>query len=232
MVAVGGCMTESSTASGLAIDVFADVICPWCYIGERRLTRALARRPGVAAARRWRPFQLQPHLPAEGVAWPDFVRTKFGGFERARPMFERVAGVGATVGATFDFARIANSPNTADAHRLILLAAEHGDEWPLVDRLFRAHFAEGRDIGDVETLAELAESVGVDRDEVRRYFASDRNRGVVSRSQQTAQELGINGVPFFVFGGRYGLSGAQPEEVLTRAIDLIATDTLAGDYPR
>jgi predicted DsbA family dithiol-disulfide isomerase len=225
-------MTASSTVSGLAIDVFSDVVCPWCYIGDRRLTRALAQRSGVPVVRRWRPFQLQPHIPRHGLAWGDFVRTKFGGFDRARPLFERVTAVGESVGATFDFARIANSPNTADAHRLILFAAERGDEWPLVDRLFRAHFAEGRDIGDIETLAELAQSVGADGAEVRRYLATDRNRGAVSQSQQTAQELGIGGVPFFVFGGRYGVSGAQPEEILTRAIDLIATDTLAGDYPR
>jgi predicted DsbA family dithiol-disulfide isomerase len=225
-------MTASSTATGVAIDVFADVVCPWCYIGERRLQRALAQRPGVPTTRRWRPFQLQPHMPHEGIDWPEFIRAKFGGPERARAAFDRVTGVGASVGATFDFDRVANAPNTGDAHRVILLAAEHGDEWPLVDRLFRAHFAEGRDIGDAETLAELAGSVGLEPAEVRRYLASNRNGDVIAQSQRTAEELGITGVPFFVFGGRYAVSGAQPEEVLTRAIDLVSTDTLAGDQPR
>jgi predicted DsbA family dithiol-disulfide isomerase len=225
-------MTSSSTATRVAIDVFADVVCPWCYIGERRLEGALAQRPGVSTTRRWQPFQLQPHMPRAGIDWPEFIRTKFGRPERARAIFDRVTGVGASVGATFDFDRVAKAPNTADAHRLILLAAERGDEWPLVDGLFRAHFAEGRDIGDAETLAELAASVGLDQAEARRYLASDRNRDAVVQSQRTAEELGITGVPFFVFGGRYAVSGAQPEDVLTRVIDIVATDTLAGHQPR
>jgi predicted DsbA family dithiol-disulfide isomerase len=225
-------LTELSTLSGLVIDVFADVVCPWCFIGERRLARALARRPGVTAVRRWRPFQLQPHLPPEGIAWADFVRTKFGGPERARPIFDRVTAVGSTVQATFDFDRVANAPNTANAHRLILFAAERGDEWRLVERLFRAHFADGLDIADSATLVDLAVDVGLDRTSVRRYVASDRNCDAIARSQLTAERLGITGVPFFIFGGRHVISGAQAEDALTRAIDLVSTDTLAGDYPR
>jgi predicted DsbA family dithiol-disulfide isomerase len=220
-------MTESSTVRALSIDVFADVVCPWCYIGDRRLERALAQRRGLAAVRRWRPFQLQPHMPRAGIPWPDFVRTKFGGPEQARPIFERVAAVGETVGARFDFKRIANAPNTVDAHRLILLAAERGDEWALVDRLFQAHFAEGCDIGDVETLAELATAVGLARDEARSYLTGRRNRDAVDASQRAADELGVTGVPFFVFAGRYGVSGAQPEELLTHVIDRASDDTLA-----
>jgi predicted DsbA family dithiol-disulfide isomerase len=216
-------MTESSTVTGLAIEVFADVVCPWCYIGEKRLERALARRPGLEVTRRWRPFQLQPLLPAAGLPWSDFVRSKFGGFERAKPAFDRVTAVGATVGVTFDFDRIARAPNTADAHRLILLAAERGDEWPLVDRLFRAHFAEGRDVGDIETLAELAADAAFDSDAVRRYLAGEQNREAVVASQRAAQELGVTGVPFFVFGGLYAVSGAQREEVLMEAVGRAAS---------
>jgi predicted DsbA family dithiol-disulfide isomerase len=225
-------MTTSSTAAGVAIAVFADVVCPWCYIGERRLERARGRRRGLSTTRRWRPFQLQPHMPREGIAWADFIRTKFGGPERARAIFDHVTGVGASVGAAFDFDRVANAPNTADAHRVILFAAERGDEWLVVDRLFRAHFAEGRDIGDAETLVELAANVGLDAAEVRRHLASDEKRDAVVRSQRMAEELGITGVPFFVFAGRYAVSGAQPEDVLTRAIDLVSTDTLVGRQPR
>jgi predicted DsbA family dithiol-disulfide isomerase len=225
-------MTASSAATGVAIDVFADVVCPWCYIGERRLERALAKRRGIPTSRRWRPFQLQPRTPREGIPWPEFIRTKFGGRQQARAIFDRVTGVGATVDATFDFDRVATAPNTADAHRVILLAAERGDEWPLVGRLFRAHFAEGRDIGDAATLAELAGNVGLDAADVRRYLASDRNRDAVAQGQQTAEEIGVTGVPFFVFAGRYAVSGAQPEDVLTRAIDLVSIDTLAGNQPR
>ncbi len=212
-------MTKSSTATELAIDVFADVVCPWCYIGERRLERALARRPDLQVTRRWRPFQLQPAMPAAGIPWAEFVRTKFGGSERARPMFERVTAVGASVGASFDFARIVNAPNTADAHRLILLAADGGDEWPLVDRLFRAHFAEGRDVGDRDTLVEIAWESGLDGDAARRLLAGDANRDSVAQSQRFAEEVGISGVPFLIFGGTYAVSGAQPEAVLLQAIE-------------
>jgi predicted DsbA family dithiol-disulfide isomerase len=211
-------VTETSTATRLTIDVFADVVCPWCYIGEKRLERALAERPQLEVTRRWRPFQLQPHLPAGGLPWPDFVRAKFGGFQHANPLFERVATIGAAVGATFDFGRIFNAPNTADAHRLILFAAEAGDEWPLVERLFRAHFAEGRDVGDRETLAELAGAAGLDAEAARRYLAGEQNRDAVTQSQRAAAHLGVSGVPFFVFGGRYAVSGAQPESVLLAAI--------------
>ena len=212
-------MTESSTATGLAIDVFADVVCPWCYIGEKRLERALAQRPELQVTRRWRPFQLQPGMPAAGVDWSDFVRSKFGGFDRARPMFDRVREIGAGVGATFDFGRVFNAPNTAEAHRLILLAAEQGHEGPLVDRLFRAHFAEGRDVGDRQTLVELGREAGIDAAVARDYLAGERNRDAVAQSQRSAEELGVSGVTFFVFGGVYAVSGAQPEEVLIRAID-------------
>jgi predicted DsbA family dithiol-disulfide isomerase len=212
-------MMESTTAAGLAINVFADVVCPWCYIGEKRLERALAQRPGLQVTRRWRPFQLQPSMPDAGVAWADFVRSKFGGFDRARPLFDRVTEIGATVGATFDFARIFNAPNTANAHRLILLAAERDDEWPVVERLFRAHFAEGRDVGDQATLVGIAHDAGIEPDAARRYLTSDRNRDAVVQSQRSAGELGVGGVPFFVFGGLYAVSGAQPEAVLLEAID-------------
>jgi predicted DsbA family dithiol-disulfide isomerase len=212
-------MTESTTATGLTIDVFADVVCPWCYIGKERLERALAQRRGVDVTRRWRPFQLQPHLPAAGMAWSDFVGSRFGGFERASPMFERVTSIGASAGVTFDFGRVAAAPNTTDAHRLILLAAEAGDEWPLVDRLFRAHFADGRDVGDRETLAELAADAGLGAEDVRRYLAGDRNRHAVADSQRAAEQVGVTGVPFFVFAGMYAVAGAQSEEVLMQAID-------------
>jgi predicted DsbA family dithiol-disulfide isomerase len=216
-------MTESSAAPGLAIDVFADVVCPWCYIGERRLERALAQRPAVQTVRRWRPFQLQPQMPAAGIPWADFMRSRFGGAERARPMFDRVASIAATVGLALDFDKVFNAPNTTDAHRVILFAAEHGPEWPLVDRIFRAHFAEGRDVGDRRTLAELAADVGLEAKEVGQYLASDRHRDSVRESQREAERLGVRGVPFFVVDGRYAVSGAQLEEVFLEAIDR-ATD--------
>jgi predicted DsbA family dithiol-disulfide isomerase len=168
-------------------------------------------------------------MPADGIPWPEFVRTKFGGPEPARPLFDRVTAVGAAVGAAFDFDNVFNAPNTAEAHRLILFAAEHGDEWPLVERLFRAHFAEGRDVGNRETLAEIAASSGLDATDARSYLAGDRNRDAVTESQRAASRLGVTGVPFFVFGGAYAVSGAQPEEILLEGVDRAVVEAGPSD---
>jgi predicted DsbA family dithiol-disulfide isomerase len=209
----------------MVIDVYADIVCPWCYIGTRRLASAIAQRPGVPVERHWRPFQLQPALPKAGVAWPEFVERKFGGAERAREVFARVASVGAADGIAFDFERVAGAPNTRDAHRLILFAGREGREWELADALFAAYFARGRDLGDHEQLAEVAASVGLSRATARDYLAGDEGGAEVDASQREAYQAGVTGVPFYVLDGRYALSGAQPLEVFLRALDL------AGEAP-
>ncbi len=204
----------------MIVEVYADIVCPWCYIGARRLAMALAQRPDLRVERHWRPFQLQPDMPKAGLAWPEFVESKFGGFERARSAFARVTAVGAADGIEFDFERIANAPNTRDAHRLILLAAREGCEWELADALFAAYFTQGRDLGDHEQLAEVAASVGLSRAEALAYLASDEGGAEVDASQQEAYQTGVTGVPFYVLDGRYALSGAQPVEVFLQALDL------------
>jgi predicted DsbA family dithiol-disulfide isomerase len=204
----------------MVIDLYADLVCPWCCIGARRLARALAQRPQLQVARPWRPFQLQPAMPKAGLAWSEFVESKFGGRERARSAFARVTAVGAADGIEFDYERIANAPNTRDAHRLVLFAAREGREWELADALFAAYFARGRDLGDHEHLADAAVSVGLSRAEVLAYLASDEGGAEVDASQQEAYQTGMTGVPFYVLDGRYALSGAQPVEVFLRALDL------------
>lgn len=203
----------------MLIEVYADIACPWCYIGERRLAEALAQRPDIAVERHWRPFQLQPDLPPQGLPWAEFVPAKFGGVAQAQRIFARVAQAGAPDGIDFRFDRVATAPNTMDAHRLVLFAAACGQEWPMADALFAAHFTEGRDLNDQNQLVAVAESVGLDAAEVRAYLASDAGIAEVAASQETAERLGITGVPFFVIDGRYGLSGAQPVEVFVRALD-------------
>jgi len=211
----------ATATRALAIDVFSDVVCPWCYIGERRLARGLelarAQQPGLAVEQRWRPFQLRPEIPPEGESWQAFVRDKFGGEERARAMFAHVTALGAAEGLTFRFDRVASAPNTADAHRLILSAGP-GREWAVALALFRAYFAEGANLNDREQLVAIAERAGLDAREARALLDGDDGKAEVVRSQLEAGRLGIRGVPFYVIDGRLGVSGAQPPELFARAV--------------
>ena len=140
----------------MKIDVHADVVCPWCYVGEKRLDKALAARPDLAVEKRWRPFQLRPEMPETGLPWREFALDKFGGEENMRRAFAHVAAAGEPEGARFDFDRVASAPNTVDAHRLILHAREHDMEWEMADALFRGYFAEGRNLNDREDLTSTA----------------------------------------------------------------------------
>lgn len=205
----------------LTIDVFADLACPWCYIGMHRLDAALAAHPAWRVEKRWRPFQLQPDLPPEGLPWRAFTEDKFGGWGRAQAAFRSVQQAAEADGLVFDFDRVATAPNTTDAHRLILWAAEQGDPWPLVEALFRGYFAEGLDPCDPEALAERAAAVGLDRAAARALLAGDRLRAEVVAGQAAAYELGVNGVPFYVLGGRYALSGAQSTEVFEGVLEQV-----------
>ena len=205
----------------MIVDVYADVVCPWCYVGERRFEKALALRPGLEVERRWRPFQLQPGLPEGGIPWDVYARRKFGGELNARGTFARLTAVGESEGIRFDFGRVASAPNTVDAHRLILLAGEqeHGLQWELVDALFRAYFSEGCNLNDHDELATVAAGTGLDAEEVRRYLAGDVGKVEVRASQEEAYGRGVQGVPFYVFDGGRTISGAQPVEEFLQALD-------------
>ncbi|MDP8950144.1 MAG: DsbA family oxidoreductase [Actinomycetota bacterium] len=203
----------------MLIDVYADVVCPWCYIGERRLEKAIAERPDLEVERRWRPFQLQPSMPEGGLPWAEFARQKFGGEDLAQAAFAHVTTVGAEEGIRFDFDRVASAPNTVDAHRLILLASKHDRQWETADALFNAYFAEGRDLNDHDELAAIVARVELDAEEVRSYLAGEEGVAEVRRSQKEAHILGIHGVPCYVVDDRYAISGAQPVEVFLRVFD-------------
>jgi predicted DsbA family dithiol-disulfide isomerase len=213
----------------MRIEVWADVVCPWCWIGETRLYRALEQRPDVQAEVVWRPFQLQPDLPPEGTPWDEVVRTKFGGPERAKAMFAHVAAAGADDGLRFDFDAITSHPNTRNAHRLVLLAQEAGIGREMAAALFRANFTEGRDVGKTGVLADVAAQVGLDRDRVARFIGGDQLGRVVDESQAQARELGISGVPFFVLEGKYAFSGAQPLETFLTVLDRVRSMDAAAD---
>ncbi len=211
---------------GFVIDVFSDVVCPWCYIGERRLERALGLRPELRVERRWQPFQLRPEMPSGGEDWNVFVRDRFGGAARAKAAFAQVMEAGATEGIAFAFDRVASAPNTADAHRLILLARQHGREWEAANALFAAYFEKGRNLSRRDELVEIMASIGLHVEEVSAYLLGNDGQDEVVSGQQFAAEFGIHGVPFYVFDGRYAISGAQPIEVFVKALDMLKEEAL------
>ncbi len=211
----------------MLIEVFSDVVCPWCYVGERRLAQALAQREGVEVEVRWRPFQLRPELPPQGIGWEAMVNEKFGGRVKAQPMFDHVAQLGAVEGITLDFDRIASSPNTLDGHRLILLAREQGKEWEMANRLFAAYFGEGYNLNDPEQLVTLAAEAGLDEAEVRAFLAGDRFADEVQESQRAAYASGIHSVPSYVINQRYLVQGAQPTEVFVQVLDQLQQEDVA-----
>lgn len=208
----------------LSIEVVYDLVCPWCFLGLRRLRRTLRRRPDLAFELIWRPFLLNPDMPRAGMARPDYVVRKFGGEDRARRLYASITEIGRAEGVPFRFDRIRRTPATVDAHRLIRLAARYGRADVMVDVLYAAHFTDGRDIGDTAVLAAIAASYGLDASLVRRHLASDDGIDAVHAENLRAHRLGINGVPCFVISGRHAIAGAQEPEVIERLLDVAATE--------
>jgi len=209
-------------ADEFQIDVISDVVCPWCFIGQRRLAAALLRLPesddARAAAIRWHPFQLNPDLPRDGIPRKAYLEEKFGGPERAAQIYVRVSAAGATVGIPFAFDRIQVQPNTRDAHRLIAWAQARRDASDLVERLFRAYFIDGRAIGDHAVLAAIAGEAGFDSTAARVLLDSGEGADAIAVMDQRAREIGVQGVPFFIFNQHIAVSGAQEPDVLLDAI--------------
>lgn len=200
----------------LTIDVISDVICPWCFIGKRRLEKALGFR---AATVRWHPFQLNPDMPREGIERKTYRIQKFGSWERSQELDAQVAAAGLGEGIAFHFDKMARTPNTLDAHRVIGLAGERGMQDAVVEALFLAYFTEGRDLSDQATLAEVAAGAGLDRAEVDELLAGDMGLDAVRAGEEQARRLGVSGVPFFVVNGKVALSGAQPSELFLQAFE-------------
>ena len=200
-------------AKPLLIEVASDVVCPWCYIGKRRLEKALQSLAGEVEVRiEWLPFQLNPDMPEGGIARADYRRAKFGSVEKGRMLDARVAQEGAGEGIAFAFDRMQRTPNTIAAHQLIDLAQKQGKGNAVVDALFRAYFEEAKDIGDEAVLKEIAEREGVTG------RADPKILEEVKEKEVRVRGLGINGVPTFIFNKESGLSGAYPPEQLAQAI--------------
>ncbi|ACY98069.1 DSBA oxidoreductase [Thermomonospora curvata DSM 43183] len=202
------------------VEIFSDVVCPWCYLGQARFRAALAGFAGRVEVT-WRPFQLDPTAPATAVPMNEHLAVKFGGAEKVAAAHERLRALTAAEGLPFAPEK-ALHVNTRDAHRVIELAGRAGVQDAVVERLFRAQHAEGRDLGDVGTLAELAGEAGLQADAVRRSLESDEGTAEVERQLERARRLGVTGVPLFLFEGKWAVSGAQPAEVLAEALREVA----------
>jgi predicted DsbA family dithiol-disulfide isomerase len=195
----------------MIIDIVSDVICPWCFIGKRRLESALASWTGETAQISWRPFQLNPDMPRAGLEREAYLRAKFGD-AGGGGRFVQVAAVGAEVGIDFAFDRIRRTPNTLQAHRLIRWSADLDAQDAMVEALFRAYFLAGEDIGDDATLIRIAHGAGFDADTVAAYLATDQDAEQVRGEDAFMRQIGISGVPCFIVDRKFALSGAQPTE--------------------
>ena len=212
-------MGSIASSAAFNVDIVSDVVCPWCYIGKRHLEAALAGLPELGeVAVRWHPFELNPDLPAEGIDRGVYLQAKFGGPQRAAQVYERVREAGRRADIAFAFDSISRQPNTRDAHRLVAWAQASGDAQDLVERLFRAYFIEGRFVGDRDVLAGLAAASGLDAKAARAWLDAGMGAKEVGEAEERVRQLGITGVPFFIFAGRVGLSGAQPPEAIVAAI--------------
>ena len=215
----------------MQIDVISDTVCPWCFIGKRRLMRAMEQRPGIAFDVKWRPYRLDPTVPRGGMDRQAYMRAKFGDDPmRIVKMHKLIAAEGARDGIEFDFAAIRRRPDTLDSHRLIRWAEATGAQDDVVERLFIAYFENGEDIGDIRVLADIADICGMDGIEVAQMLESDTDIALVEREDQIAHEMGVTGVPAMIFANRLAVSGAREPELLLSVIDRVTE--IAEQRPR
>ncbi|MBA3447348.1 MAG: DsbA family protein [Pseudaminobacter sp.] len=224
-------MSERPTIS---IDVVSDVVCPWCFIGQKRLEKAIVAVPEVKVDVRWRPYQLDPAIPPEGKDRKAYMLAKFGNEERLREIHARIEPLGADEGIAFDFEAIKVSPNTLDAHRVMrwAAAAGHGVQNELATKLFRLYFEDGANIGDHAVLIDAARDSGMDAAVVEALLPTDADREAVASEVATASGMGITGVPCFLLEGKYAVMGAQDSATLADAIRQVAAAKARGELER
>ena len=206
----------------LIVEFYFDVVCPWSFVGKRRLDRAIADRPDYTVSVRWLPFLLNPELPQGGLDRTAYLMRKFGSEQRVSAAMGSVSEAGQSVEINFAFERISRTPNTLNAHRMVRIAAHQGREEPAVEALFRAYFMQGLDIGETDVLLQVARDLDIDENEVIASFGNDGERTAIFEGNALAHRLGINGSPSFVFPGSLAISGAQEPTVLTRLLDVAA----------
>jgi predicted DsbA family dithiol-disulfide isomerase len=211
------------------IDVVSDVVCPWCFIGKRRLEKAIALKPDIPVEVHWRPYYLNDWVPREGISRNDYLTAKFGSPERYKEIAGRVQQAAAAEGLTYAVDKISRQPNTADAHRLIRWAEAIGKAGDMKQALMDLYFTEGADLTDRDVLAKAAGSVGLDVAATRKRLESDEDVAQIEREAEQAKGAGIQGVPMFIFGGKFAVSGAQAPEHLADAIERAAQGREAAE---
>ncbi len=210
------------------LEIISDPVCPWCYIGAANLMRATAGRSPETFTLRWRPYQLNPELPAEGVDRAEYLNAKFGGPEAVAGIHARLEAAAAAAGLRIDFAAIRRAPNTLDAHRLIHWAEAEGVQTAVKMALFRRYFEAGEDISDPAVLRSVAEEAGMDGAVAERLLAGDADREAVRAEAEAARAMGVTGVPTFILGGQYVVVGAQPPETWIRIADDLDAAAASG----
>jgi predicted DsbA family dithiol-disulfide isomerase len=216
-----------STLKPLQIDIVSDVVCPWCYIGKRRIESALALTPDVPVEIHWRPFFLNSWVPREGISRDEYLTTKFGSPEAYKNIAGRVVAAANEEGLVYRPDLVRRQPNTIDCHRLIHWADAKGKSAEMKQRLMELYFKEGGDLTDTNVLVQAAADIGLDADDVRRRLATDEDVELISAQAKDASDKGISGVPTFVFAQKYAVSGAQPAEQLARAIRQVSAEVNA-----
>ena len=200
------------------IDVVSDVVCPWCFIGKRRLEKAIALNPDIPVEVHWRPYFLNDWIPREGISREQYLTTKFGSPERYKGIAQRVSAAASAEGLTYAIDKISRQPNTLDAHRLIRWADGIGKAAEMKQNLMNLYFTEGADLTNHVVLVQAAADIGLNPEDVRAALDSDRDVAEVEREALSAKEAGIEGVPCFIFSGKFAVSGAQEPEYLAEAI--------------
>src|SRR5713226_2558911 len=216
-----------STLKPLQIDIVSDVVCPWCYIGKRRIENALALAPDVPVEIHWRPFFLNSWVPREGISRDEYLTAKFGSVEAYKGIAGRVVAAANEEGLTYRPELVKRQPNTTDCHRLIHWADAQGKSADMKQRLMELYFRDGGDLTDINVLVQAAAECGLDADEMRRRLATEEDVALISAQAQEASDKGISGVPTYVFAGKYAVSGAQPAEQLARAIRQVSAEVNA-----
>ena len=204
------------------IDVVSDVVCPWCFIGKHRLEAALKLKPDIAVEVHWRPYFLNDWIPREGISREEYLTTKFGSVERYKGIAQRVGAAAAAEGLAYAADKMKRQPNTLDCHRLIHWADAKGKAGEMKQKLMDLYFTQGADLTDRETLVKAAADVGLDADTVRKALAGDKDVAAVEQEAQSAKQAGIQGVPCFIFGGKFAVSGAQAPEDIAETIERMA----------
>ena len=203
----------------MKIDIISDTVCPWCFIGKRRLERALRERPEIEADVRWHPFQLNPEMPLDGIDRQTYLNLKFGGSKNAQEVYSNIINAGAREDLDFNFTAISRTPNSLLSHRLIYFCRNNSYQSIIIENLFRSYFFHGLDIGKQSNLVKISEESGLNAIEVERYLRSDNDSQLIRTQDKRSRELGISGVPCFIINDEFVVSGAQEPEVFLQVFD-------------